>query len=117
MTPGELSERTMLFALRIMRMAARLPGTAPGRNVASQVTRSACSVAANYRAAQRARSRADSSNKVGIVLEEVDEVGFWLELIVRAELLPGPRVAEFRREADELIRIFAAMRRTMRSDR
>ena len=70
MSPSELSERAMIFALRILKFAEALPRTAAGRNVADQVVRSACSVAANYRAAQRSKSRADFKNKIAIVLEK-----------------------------------------------
>ena len=114
MTPAEMNERAMAFALRVMRLAESLPKTAAARNIATQVVRSACSVAANYRAAQRAKSRAEFSNKVAIVLEEADETAFWIELTERAELLPAARLAELRREAEELVKIFATMRRTAR---
>lgn len=112
MTPREMSERTMTFALRVMRMAESLPKGAAARNVTMQVVRSACSVAANYRATQRAKSRTDFAHKLAIVLEEADETEFWIELIARAGFLPETRLAELRKEAGELVRIFSAMRRT-----
>ncbi len=115
MTSEEMCERTMVFALRAMRLAEALPKTAAGRNTAAQLTRCACSVAANYRAAQRARSRADFANKIGIVLEEADEASFWLELIVRGALLPEKRLAALRTEAQELVAIVATMRKTSRA--
>src|SRR5436309_1693072 len=92
MTPADMNERAMAFALRVMRMAANLPRTVAARNVAGQIVRSACSVAANYRASQRAKSRADFSNKIAIVLEEADETAFWIELTERAEFLPRTRL-------------------------
>ena len=114
MTPAELSERAMVFALRVMRMAESLPRTAAARNVSSQIVRSACSVAANYRAAQRAKSRADFSNKIAIVLEEADETAFWIELTERARFLPPARLVQLKTEAEELVRIFATIRRSSR---
>ncbi len=114
MNPAEMCERTMIFALRVMRMAESLPKTAAAKNVATQVARSACSVAANYRATQRAKSRADFAHKLAIVLEEADETEFWIELIARAAFLPESRLVELRKEAGELVRIFSAMRRTAR---
>jgi four helix bundle protein len=114
MTPAEMSERTMKLALRVMRMAESLPRTPAGRNAAGQIVRCACSVAANYRAAQRAKSRADFNHKIAIVLEEADETAFWLELIGRAAFLSESRLKELSHEADELVRIFSAMRRTGR---
>lgn len=107
-----MCERTMAFALRVMRMAESLPRGAAARNVAGQVVRSACSVAANYRAAQRAKSRADFANKIAIVLEEADETEFWIELEIRAKFLPETRLEELKREAGELVRTFAVMRRS-----
>ena len=113
MTPKEMCERTMLFALRSIRLAENLPKNYAGRNAGGQLVRCATSVAANYRATQRARSRPDFSNKIGIVLEETDEAAFWFELIVRGDLLPKKQVAELQAEAEELTSIFAAMRKTV----
>ncbi|RKX35041.1 MAG: four helix bundle protein [Verrucomicrobia bacterium] len=115
MTPEEMCERTMQFALRSMRLAEKLPKSFAGNNAGGQLVRCASSVAANYRATQRARSRADFTNKIGIVLEEADEALFWLELIIRGELLPVERVADLRTEAEELTSVFATMKTTLRS--
>ncbi|WP_415909385.1 four helix bundle protein [Oleiharenicola sp. Vm1] len=71
-------------------------------------------MAANYRSSQRAKSRADFASKITPVLEEADETEFWLEFIARTELLPAARLAELRAKADELTRIFAAIRRSSR---
>jgi four helix bundle protein len=114
MTPYELSERLMQFALRVIRMVEALPRTAAGRTISDQLVRSACSAAANYRAAQRGKSRADFSNKIAIVLEEADEAAFWIELAERAGLVAAPRVLPLRQEAIELVKIFAKIRRTAR---
>ena len=78
MNPAELKQRTMQFAVRILKFADALPNNPSGRTIANQVARSGTSVAANYRAALRAKSRADFINKITIVLEEADEVtGPW----------------------------------------
>ena len=76
MNPAELKERTMQFALRVLKLADPLPNKPSGRTIAGQVARSGCSVAANYRAALRGKSRADFINKITIVLEEADETAF-----------------------------------------
>ena len=78
MTPQELKDRTMDFAVRVLRMAENLPRNVSGQTIARQIARSGTSVAANYRAALRAKSRADFAHKVTIVLEEADETGFWI---------------------------------------
>jgi four helix bundle protein len=112
MTTSELKERTMEFAVRVLKMVNALPKTAAGRTVGGQIARSSTTVAANYRAALRAKSDADFINKITIVLEEADESGFWIELAERAELLPPKRLKGLRQESEELAKIFNATRST-----
>jgi four helix bundle protein len=114
MTPGELSERLLVLALRVGKMADALPVGLAARNAAGQVIRSSSSAAANYRAAQRGRSHKDFGNKVGVALEEADETAFWLEYIERYELLSAKRLSALRKEADELVRILATIRKSAR---
>ena len=111
----ELKSRTQDFALRIIRLAGALPKTEAGRIVGRQLLRSGTSVGANYRAACRARSKPDFVSKMGIVLEEADETAYWLELLVRAQLLPATRVRDLLKEANELVSIFVASIRTAKS--
>jgi four helix bundle protein len=115
MNSEELCERTMQFALRTLRLADALPKTVAGRTIAAQIARSGTSVAANYRAALRGKSRADFVNKITIVLEEADETEFWIELIERSELLSTDRISALRDEASELVRIFNATGSTARN--
>jgi len=114
MTSDELKERTMRFAVRVLRLAEAIPSTVSGQTIARQVARSGTSVAANYRAALRGKSRADFINKITMVLEEADETEFWIELGERVGVVEGSRIADLRAEAEELVRIFAATRRTAR---
>jgi len=104
----------MTFAVRVLKLVDALPKTVAGRTVGNQVARSGTSVAANYRAALRAKSDADFINKITIVLEEADESEFWIELADRCGLLPPNRLAPLRIEAEELTKIFNATRRTTR---
>ena len=83
-----------------------------GRVIGKQLLRSATSVAANYRAACRGRSRADFLSKMGVVVEEADESAFWLELLADAELIKRERLSELTTEANELLAIFAAAQLT-----
>ncbi len=117
MNPTELKERTLQFAVRVLKLADSLPNKPSGRTIATQIARSGSSVAANYRAALRGKSRADFINKITIVLEEADETGLWIELILRADLLPERRLAALRNEAEELTRIFNATRTTTSRNR
>src|SRR5437870_201360 len=108
MKPQELKERTKQFALRVMRMIDALPRTPKGNALASQLVRSGMSVAANYRAACRGRSRAEFISKIGVVEEEADETALWLELIVADKILAEKKVLPLLTEAEELVAIMAA---------
>ena len=112
MTQAELKIRTKRFALRAMKVVRALPQDIPGKVIAHQLMRSATSVAANYRAACRGRSKAEFIAKVGVALEEADESELWLELIVEEGMLPPNRCAPLLKEADELVSIFVATKNT-----
>ncbi len=112
MDKQELQSRTKQFALRVFKLVDALPRTPAGRAVASQLVRSAASVGANYRAACRARSRAEFAAKLGTVLEEADESLYWLELIRDAKLIPEAKISLLLKEADELTAIAAAGRKS-----
>lgn len=115
MNPAELKERTLQFAVRVLKLADALPNTPSGRAVSNQVARSGGSVASNYRAALRGKSRADFINKITIVLEEADETELWIEIARRADLVKSSRVEKLQAEAIELVRIFNATRTTARN--
>jgi len=109
-----LRERTKTFAIRIIRLAESLPRSRTGQVIASQILRSGTSVAANYRAACRARSKVEFTAKIGIVVEEIDETQFWLELIVESGLVAPHRMSELADEANQLTAIFVKARKTSR---
>src|SRR5437762_13562510 len=100
---ADLKARTKQFALRVIKLVDALPKTIQGRAVANQIIRSATSLAANYRAACRARSCAEFVAKIGVVEEEADETLFWLELIMETGLLPSTKLQPLLGEADELV--------------
>jgi four helix bundle protein len=112
MNEPQMKNRTKDFALRILKMADSLPISRSGNAIANQIVRSSTSVAANYRALCRAKSRADFINKTSIVEEEADESGFWLELIVDAGLMSAKRVKPLLDEASEITAILVASRKT-----
>lgn len=112
MDRDDLNARTKQFALRILRLVDALPKTVAGRSIANQLVRSGMSVAANYRAARRSRSRKEFIAKICIVVEEIDESAFWLELIMDAKLIPAKRIELLKAEAEELTRIFASTRKS-----
>ncbi len=117
MNPAELKERTKAFALRVIRVVNSLPQNRTADVVGRQLLRCGTSVGANYRAACRARSTADFVSKMGIVLEEVDEATYWMELLVDAGLVQKGRVSELHGEACQLVAIVVASINTARRRR
>ena len=83
----QLQDRTKRFAIRVIKAFARLPKNEATRVIGRQFLRSGTSLAANYRAACRARSSADFISKISIVTEEADETLFWFELLIESELI------------------------------
>jgi four helix bundle protein len=117
MTTDELKARTKEFALRVIRLVDALPNTVKRRAIANQIMRSATSVAANYRAACRARSRAEFIAKIGVVEEEADETAFWLELIVDSSIRTEKQIGPLREEANEIVATMAASRKSAIANR
>jgi four helix bundle protein len=91
-----------------MNLVEVLPNSIKGRAIANQLVRSGTSVAANYRAACRARSKAEFIAKIGTVEEEADESALWIELIIEDNLVPEKKVRSLLDEANELVAIMAA---------
>lgn len=117
MDKEELQSRTKQFALRVMRLAQALPKTPEGRVIAGQLLRAGTSVGANYRAACRARSRADFAAKLAIAEEEADESAYWMELVLGAKLMADHLVEPLLKENNELVAIITAARKTTQRGR
>jgi four helix bundle protein len=92
--PEEFKLRTKQFALRIIRLYRSLPKSTDAQIIGKQALRSGTSVAANYRAVCRARSKSEFIAKIGIVVEEADETVFWLELLVEAAIVSKERLKD-----------------------
>ena len=101
MTTQELKKRTFEFGIRIVRAVEALPRSETARALGRQLLQAGTSVGANYRAAARARSRADFIAKLGIVKEECDESLYWMEAVVALTLLKPQRLTNLQAEADE----------------
>lgn len=108
----QLKDRTKMFALRVIRMSDALPKTRAATVITNQILRSATSVAANYRAVGRARSKAEFVAKIGVVLEEADETVFWLEMLAESGIVKPAKLRELLDEANQLVLIFSASRKT-----
>jgi len=106
---NDLRERTTDFALRIVNMYSSLPKSTVAQTLGKQVLRSGTSVGAQFRESQRAKSDADFINKLESVLQEADETAYWLELLVRAEIVPAAKLDSLRKEIDEIIAILVTI--------
>ena len=111
----QLKERTMRFAVDVLRLINGLPPTVASEVIARQLAKSATSVTANYRATCNARSRAELIARLGVVVEEADESVCWLELSIRARIV-SVEATLLRNEAVELRSIFAKSLGTARAN-
>jgi four helix bundle protein len=105
----DLKSRTKHFALRIIKLYSSLPETVEANVIGKQMLRSGTSVGANYREASRGRSEGEFISKLGIVLQELDETQYWLELIIESEILPESKLKDLHDEASQLIAIFTVI--------
>jgi four helix bundle protein len=117
MNSDELRRRTKSLAVNVISFVETLPRGRSTDIIGKQIIRSATSVAANYRAACRSRSRADFINKIGIVEEEADETLFWIEMLTATNKVHPSSVKAMLDEADQLLRIFAATVITARANK
>jgi four helix bundle protein len=112
MDSEDLKKRTKAFAVDSVKLFRELPKSEEGKVIGKQLLRSGTSVAANYRAVSRARSKAEFTAKMGMVVEESDETVFWLELLKEASIADCSPVDRLLREANELLAISAVSLRT-----
>ncbi len=109
---AELKRRSKAFAVRVVNLFRSLPHAPDAQTLGKQVLRSGTSVAANYRAVCRARSKAEFIARMGVVVEEADETVFWLELLTETGVVRKDRTLDLLNEANELLAIFGASLRT-----
>jgi len=114
MNEVQLKKRTKEFAKDIIHLCRNLPTNREGRLIGDQLFRSGTSVAANYRAACRGRSKAEFVSKLAIVEEEADETMFWLELIKEMDILKGSVVDALIKESNEIIAIIVSSIKTVK---
>jgi len=117
MTEIDLLQRTKDFALRIIKLVNALPNNTAGRAIGNQLIRSGTSVAANYRAACRGRSKAEFIAKLGTVEEEADESALWMELIIESKLMDENLVKSLWQESVELTKIMASSKISARGNK
>ncbi|MCS3637633.1 four helix bundle protein [Salinibacter ruber] len=107
MTPKELEDRLIDFAVRIGNVADALPETPLGQHIADQILRSGTSPAPNYSEGCAAESRRDFAHKLGISLKELRETKTWLRIIRKADLIPAKRLHAITDETDQLCAILS----------
>ena len=108
----QLKERTKRFAIRVVNLFRALPRSEEARVIGRQLLRSGTSVAANYRAVCRSRSKPEFISKMGVVVEETDETVLWLELLVDTGVIHQEKMEGLLKEANELLAIFGASQST-----
>jgi four helix bundle protein len=116
MSTDDFRKRTFRFGIRVVRLVQALPRTDIARVIGNQLLRAGTAVGANYRAAARARSRADFIAKMGIVEEECDESLYWLEMLVELQLVNEARLKDLCIEANEILSIVVVSIRTARGN-
>ena len=104
-----LKERTKQFAVSIIRLSATLPNNPEGMIIRNQLAKAGTSIGANYREANRARSRADFRSKIKICESEASETQYWLEIIMATNWLPRNRIEVEFKECGELLAIFTSI--------
>ena len=109
----ELENRTKKFAVQIIRLSVTLPNTAEAKVVRNQITKSGTSIGANYREANRARSRADFKSKIAICEGEASETQYWLEVIGEVGWRTPDQIISEYEECGELLAIFTSIGKSM----
>jgi four helix bundle protein len=105
----ELEKRTRKFAVQIIRLSIALPNTPEAKVVRNQLTKCGTSVGANYREANRSRSKADFKNKITICESEASETQYWLEVITDVGWKTSDQIKTEYDECSELLAIFTSI--------
>ena len=110
----QLEERTKKFAISIIKLSVSLPNSPEGKVIRNQVTKSGTSIGANYREANRSRSKADFINKIKICESESNETLYWLEIIIDLDWIESSKTEKQIKEADELLAIFTSIGKNLK---
>ena len=105
----QLENRTKKFAVTTIRLSTTLPNTSEGKVIKNQITKSGTSIGANYREANRSRSKADFSNKISICESEASETAYWLEIISELNWVENQNIISILNEVNELLAIFTSI--------
>ncbi len=111
-----LEKRSKKFAVNIIGLSTALPNTPESQVIRNQITKSGSSIGANYREANRARSRADFKNRIKICESEASETQYWIEVIVEAEWLTREEVKTVYNECSELLALFTTIGKSIKGN-
>jgi len=112
---GKLLEmRTKKFAISIIRLSSDLPQNVEGKVIRNQITKSGTSIGANYREANRSRSKPDFGNKISICESESSETGYWLEIIDEMNWVEKQKIDPVQNESNELLAIFTSIGKNLK---
>ncbi len=111
----QLEKRTLKFGVSIIRLSGTLPNTIEGKVVRQQITKSGTSIGANYREANRSRSKPDFANKIKICESEANETVYWLEIIKELEWMDDARLQLIMKEAIEILAIFTSIGKNLKN--
>ncbi|HEX8248487.1 MAG TPA: four helix bundle protein [Pyrinomonadaceae bacterium] len=117
MQNADLKNRTKSFALRIIKLYKALPNTVEAQIIGKQILRSGTSIGAQYREGTRARSDAEFISKIESALQELEETGYWLELLIDAEIIGENKLKDLCREVEELTAILVTSVKTVKMKR
>ena len=109
-----LEARTKQFAIEIIKLSSKLPSSPEGLVIRNQVTKSGTSIGANYREANRSRSKADFINRMRICESEASETAYWLEIIEALKWVDSQIIVAMLKEVNELLAIFTASGKTLK---
>ncbi len=108
--------RTKLFAVQALKLSAKLPNTVEAKVIRNQVSKSGTSIGANYREANRSRSKADFTSKIRICESEASETTYWLEIIQEFDWVEKAELLELLKESNELLAIFCSIAKNLKSE-
>ncbi len=109
----DIRDRLKAFSLKILEISEKIPETTRGRVINYQITKSGTSVYANYRAALRARSKAEFYSKLCISVEEADETEMWIELLISSNILNTNQLKNIHEEILEILKVLSSMRKKL----
>ncbi|MBO4430809.1 MAG: four helix bundle protein [Bacteroidaceae bacterium] len=116
MKESVIGEKSMNFAIRIVKLYTYLRDTKNEHVLSKQILRSGTSIGANTRESKNAQSKKDFMNKLNIALKEADETEYWLELLYRTDYLTKEEYTSINNDNREIIKILTTIIKKLKID-